>query len=74
MNILDFLFSHSIFNVLRHFHDYYEFYFLISDNIQYTIDDHGYSPRKGDVYNYIAKIFWHYNPCETATLKTPLYS
>ena len=33
----------------EHSHDYYEFYFLISGNIQYTIDDHSYSLRKGDV-------------------------
>lgn len=33
----------------EHSHDYYEFYFLISGNIQYTIDQHSYSLRKGDV-------------------------
>lgn len=33
----------------EHSHDYYEFYFLISGNIQYTIDEHSYPLRKGDV-------------------------
>lgn len=33
----------------EHSHDYYEFYFLISGNILYTIEEHSYSLRKGDV-------------------------